>query len=637
MAELVSAGGRLRVAADGRIEIERDGRVVLTTAPSPMWGEVYGVELGAVGLVSTDERGDSLTLRYATSSDLSQLTLEVEAAETGFRLILAGPATLPTVGLRLMLQPGGPWYGLGERVVQTWPLDVAQVISQPLMPYDHADDGTLNICTPLLLGAAGVGLLVEETGGTLGLTINRSGDGQIRLAVRAPEIPFGAEFDAIVERPRPRLAVDILLAPDIPAAFAQALRFLGHPTSAPPAEVWAKPIWTTWARYKMGVSQATVLQFADEIVGRGYPRSVLEIDDRWQSAYGDLAFDREKFPDPAAMIAALHDQGFKVTLWVPPFFAPDSVGYADAAARGFLVQHPATGAPFLTRWWQGFGGLLDVSNPAALDWWLAGLQRLQRDYGVDGFKFDGAESNFVPPDARFAFPLDRRHYGDRYIAWIAQHFSWTEVRTGWRSQRAGILFRQWDKWSRWGLDNGLHSVLTQALTMSLIGYPFILPDMIGGNAYGGELPDRELLIRWTQLTALLPAMQFSIPPWQYDDEADAICRRWVKVHADLAPYLHSLIDQTLRDGTPIIRPLFWHHPDDQVCYTVNDQFLLGDLLLVAPVLAAGATSRSVYLPAGRWRDRWDGTVFEGPQRLTNYPAPLDKLPVFERLDRAEAA
>ena len=77
----------------------------------------------------------------------------------------------------------------------------------------------------------------------------------------------------------------------------------------------------------------------------------------------------------------------------------------------------------------------------------------------------------------------RRHYADRYVEWVANNFTWTEVRTGWRSQAQGIFFREWDKWSRWGLDNGLHSVLTQALMMGLIGYPYVLPDMIGGNAY----------------------------------------------------------------------------------------------------------------------------------------------------------
>ncbi|HEY0604995.1 MAG TPA: hypothetical protein VGD58_18905, partial [Herpetosiphonaceae bacterium] len=164
-----------------------------------------------------------------------------------------------------------------------------------------------------------------------------------------------------------------------------------------------------------------------------------------------------------------------------------------------------------------------------------------------------------------------------------------------------------------------------------IGYPFVLPDMIGGNAYGGELPDRELMIRWTQVTALLPAMQFSIPPWLYDADTDAICRRYAVLHNEIAPYIQLLVAQTMRDGTPIVQPLFWHSPSDETALLVDDQFLLGDLLLVAPILAPGRTERNIYLPAGRWRDRWNGSTFDGPLWLNDYAAPLDTLPLFERL------
>jgi alpha-glucosidase (family GH31 glycosyl hydrolase) len=423
----------------------------------------------------------------------------------------------------------------------------------------------------------------------------------------------------------------VLLAENVPHAYQHTVGFLGHPTSAPPDELFAQPIWTTWAQYKMAINQADVLSFADTIVGRQYPHSVMEIDDRWQTSYGTCEFDAEKFPDPRAMVEQLHEQGFKVTLWVPPFFDPEGTGFAEAKAKKFLVRHPGNDEPYLVRWWQGYGGLLDVSSRDALDWWLQQLQHLQHAYGIDGFKFDGGEGNFLPADAVTALPITRRQYADRYVQWIAAHFAWTEVRAGWRSQRHGLMFREWDKWSRWGLDNGLHSVLTQALTLSVIGYPFVLPDMIGGNAYSGERPDRELLIRWTQLTALLPSMQFSIPPWIYDDETDTICRRYAALHGEIAPYIQSLVQQALRDGTPLVRPLFWHTNNDQTALAVDDQFMLGDLLLVAPVMNPGQRNRNIYFPEGRWRDRWNGAIFDGPCWQEHYAAPLETLPLFERL------
>lgn len=175
-------------------------------------------------------------------------------------------------------------------------------------------------------------------------------------------------------------------------------------------------------------------------------------------------------------------------------------------------------------------------------------------------------------------------------------------------------------------------MLTQALTLSLCGYPFVLPDMIGGNAYQDEVPDGELMVRWTQLCALLPTMQFSVHPWQYGAEVDAICRQYAQLHVDLTPYLATLIEENLRDGTPLVRPLFWYAPTDTQALHCDDQFLLGARYLVAPVVRPGQCRRDVYLPAGVWRDYWSGSIHQGPVALTDVPAPLEQMPLFERQD-----
>lgn len=629
--ELRSPAGRLVLDELHQLRFERNGRAVLQSGACLAFVQVYGVEIKVTSVLDAQQEEARLRLRFATARPEWEVLFEAVPTPSGFRLTWSASLAAPTIGIAWALRPHGPWYGQGERVIQTWPLDRTSHVSDPFMPYDNSPDGTLDIASPVWFNARGAGMVLDEPAGELAVTLGRDDDGLLRLIARAPEAPWQADFGAPAERLPAQLSVDVLLADTLPDVFTRALRLIGHPTSAPPEALFAEPIWTTWAQYKAAITQVQVIEFAEAIVTRNYPRSVMEIDDRWQTAYGAAEFDQTKFPDPQAMVARLHELGFKVTLWVPPFFDPRGAAFAEAAQHGFLLRHPATDAPYLVRWWQGYGGVIDVSNAAALDWWRAGLQRLQQEYGIDGFKFDGGEGNFMPSDARTATPMSRRAYADRYVAWVAEHFEWCEVRTGWRSQRHGLFFREWDKWSRWGLDNGLHSVLTQALTLSLIGYPFVLPDMIGGNAYAGEHPDRELMIRWTQLTALLPAMQFSIPPWLYDTETDALCRRFAVLHTELAPYIDSLIKQTLRDGTPLVRPLFWHAPDDTTAMMIDDQFLLGDLLLVAPVVAAGQRSRNIYLPAGRWRDRWNGAVVEGPRWLEDYPAPLETLPLFERL------
>ncbi|HMQ30585.1 MAG TPA: glycoside hydrolase family 31 protein [Chloroflexaceae bacterium] len=629
---LESPKGRLTIGDDGRLTIERGGRVVLRSAASPAFAAVFGIELGALAPAEARREGEALLVRYPTLDPGVSLTLEARVAGGGFRLRWSGQPPLPALGVRWELAAGRPWYGQGERVVQPWPLDRLPNEADPLEPIDFARDGTLNIAAPLWLNAAGAALHIAEGEGELAASLDRGGDGLLRLLVRAAPPPPGLGFDEPYAAVGPLLELDVALGDDLPGAYAAAQAIVGRPTVAPPADLFARPIWTTWAHYKMGVTQADVESFAQTIAERGYPRSVLEIDDRWQRAYGAASFDAAKFPDPRAMVERLHALGFKVTLWTPTFFNPAGEDFAEAARRGYLIRHPADGAPYLVRWWQGYGANLDITNPEARAWWLERLRALQRETGVDGFKFDAGEANFVPPDARTYAGGPRRRYADTYAAWVAEHFEYTEVRCGWRSQSRGILFREWDKWSRWGLDNGLHSVLTQALALSIVGYPFVLPDMIGGNAYNQELPDGELMARWTQLTALMPSMQFGIPPWRYDDETDAICRRYALLHEGLAPYLADVVAETLRHGAPMVRPLAWAAPGDAVALTSDDQFLLGERFMAAPVVRAGQRSRDVYLPAGRWRDNWSGEEHEGPRLLAAVPAPLEIMPLYERLE-----
>lgn len=626
--ELHSPAGTVVIDNAGRMVFFHNGREVLHGYGAV--AHAYGVDFPITGVAGADVTAHHARIHYTTTRPEITLRAEIESTPTGFRLVWSGPPHLHAVRVEWQLDPGRPWYGMGERVFQHWPLDSAPVVSDPFEPIDHSRDGTLNIATPFWLNAAGAAILLEEGDGELAVTMDRAGDGLLRITSREAPPPPNLGFDERYAAPGPRLASHVILAANAPAVFYASLPLLGRPTAAPPRDLFARPIWTTWAHYKMHVTQRDVTEFATQIVARGYPYSVLEIDDRWQRGYGAYVFDQHKFPDPRAMVDELHAAGFKVTLWTPIFFDPADPAFNVAARRGYLIRHPADGSPYLVRWWQGYGGVLDLTNPEAVAWWLSELRALQAETGVDGFKFDAGEANFIPPDAICYAREPRRRYADRYTEFVADHFAYTEVRTGWRSQRRGILFREWDKWSRWGIDNGLHSVLTQALTLSVCGFPFVLPDMIGGNAYQDEVPDGELMVRWTQLSALLPTMQFSVHPWQYGAEVDAICRQYAHLHTELDSYLAELIDENLRDGTPLVRPLFWHDPTDEQALRCNDQFLLGARYLVAPVMQPGQRQRDVYLPAGVWRDYWSGAIHQGPALLTDVPAPLAQMPLFER-------
>ncbi|HEY65652.1 MAG TPA: glycoside hydrolase [Caldilineae bacterium] len=529
------------------------------------------------------------------------------------------------------LTPAGHWYGQGELFRGVYPLERGLIHADPFITYDNGPDGLLCIQAGVWVTSKGIGIILENDR-DIAIGLNRPQAASAASGGPRPLVDADNEGDglwSITARHQDHLAYRITIGRDMADVCMRHARRLGLPKAQPAAELLRTPQWTTWAWFKDQINQEVVLKFAREILDHGFPAGLFGIDDRWQARYGDTEFDRERFPNPYELIATLQDMGFLVTLWITPFVNPDAENFQEGRRHGYFLRRSGDDEPYLVRWWRGEGALVDFSNPEAAKWWLGKLHALQDRYGVDGFKFDAGEGNFVPRDALSAGDIGQNGYSDAYVAWVAQHFKWCEVRTGWRSQRAPLLFRLWDKDSHWGEENGLRAIIPQTLHLGLAGYPFVFADMIGGNNYGDRKADKELLIRWTELCAALPAMQFSIPPWSFDQEAVAICRRYAELHVELAPAFDQAIQETLKTGAPIIRPLCWRW-DDEAAYACADQFLLGDACCVAPVVIPGARSRDVLLPPGVWRDHWTDERLDGPTTLRDYPAPLERLPLFHR-------
>ncbi|PWH18177.1 MAG: glycoside hydrolase [Anaerolineae bacterium] len=589
----------------------RSGNICLRTSPHPQ--PVLAIHQTDIGL---NVEFSSCTLSIIPNGHGCDLRVWPETAQ-----------------FSLSFEMNGYWYGHGELIHQQYPLNRLMLPESPFQSFDNGPAGQSCKPHPAWFSSQGISIIAHSP---VSVGINQPPITYPRYhwTLGADKGPFshrpfadpGGIGDGHLTFSGPGLHLTIHLSENARAAYQYLTNHFGHPTDIPPEQLFRLPTWTTWARYKMFITQETILNFADEIIQNGYPYGVLEIDDRWQMHYGDLAFDPRRFPDPRGMIARLHEQGFQVTAWVIPFFDPASDTFAEASAQGYLLRQP-DGTPYPVRWWQGIGGLLDVTNPRALAWFRERLAHFQQETGLDGYKFDAGEAVFFPSDALSTETLHPNQYTQRYIEFIAQHFRLTEVRSAWKNQRAPIFFRQWDKESSWGLDNGLHSVLSGILSLGLCGYPFILPDMIGGNAYDC-LADAELMIRWTQLNALLPAMQFSLAPWDYGAECNALCRRYAELHLEFAPHILAQARQAAQTGEPIIRPLWWLAPHNEHALTCNDQFLLGNDILVAPVVHPGQRTRDIYLPPGVWCNYWTGTQYQGETILHDFPAPLETLPLF---------
>jgi alpha-glucosidase (family GH31 glycosyl hydrolase) len=398
----------------------------------------------------------------------------------------------------------------------------------------------------------------------------------------------------------------------------------------PDSLLFTAPQYNTWIEMLYEPSQEKILAYARALLAHAMPPGVLIIDDNWHETYGTLRFHPGRFPRPRAMIASLHELGFKVMLWVSPFVSPDSITFRALERAGYLVRaHDGTVA--IRQWWNGHSALLDCSNPACVTWLHDQLDLLVQNEGVDGFKFDGGDLTYYHPDDRTGRPSGP---AGQCAAWAAVglRYALNEYRASWKAAGLPLAQRLKDKRRRWG-DDGLASLIPDGLAQGLLGYAYSCPDMIGGGDQVDFLDstqiDTELFVRYAQCVALFPMMQFSTAPWRVlNDEHLAYCRQAVQIHMRLGSEIVALADHAAKTGEPIIRHLAYLFPEGGY-EDVHDQFMLGETLLVAPVLNQGATGRQVVFPPGRWHGD-DGSLVTGPCR-TEVAAPLARLPWYRRV------
>ena len=569
-------------------------------------------------LVSHQVEGNALKLIYNTTDSGAALLLELQPQADSVRVVtsLVGGDGGLTPTLAWELEPSGYWYGggfQGGRQPQVIPLNKASIKPRWFLA-DGVSQGT-----PAWYATKGVGLWFRNPVDLL-------------YSVNGPDTPgtFAVQVPGASS-----VAYDILIGRNIREVVDRINRTIGLAKTVPPAEYFRDPLYTTWVEHKVPVSQEKVLEYARAIRSSKLPAGLIEVDDKWEGHYGDFDFDAAKFPNPKAMTAELHKMGFKVTLWVHTFVNIDSKTYNDPKLRPLLMAD-STGAPGLIKWWNGpAAAVWDFTNPKAAEEYRARLKKLQ-DLGFDGFKFDGGDVHLVPRDLKPFRQIYRAEYPDAYNREAAAHFPWEETRVGVLSQPLGVVQRLQDKDSIWGKENGLAAIIPEAITVSARGFFYVMPDMVGGNQYGNDRIDKEMMVRWAQASALMPLLQFSYGPWHFDEETVRLCREASELHVKFAPYIVQLAQAATKTGEPILRPIWYNNPEDPAGFTVTDEFMLGNDVLVAPVIEKGATERVIYIPKGDWIDYKTKAAVPGDRWLNHYSAPLDTLPIFVR-DRSQFA
>ena len=431
----------------------------------------------------------------------------------------------------------------------------------------------------------------------------------------------------------------------------------GH---APAMPEWALGFWQSKCRYR---TQDELMGVARRYRELGIPLSAIVADYFHWVYEGDWDFDRAFWPDPAGMVRELRAMGVEPIVSVWPTVDERSRHRAELQERGFLVRAirgPNEGLCAGARTQH-----LDATNPAARAWAWERLRETYRAYGFRSFWLDLAEPETCTPDPDnflyHAGPATRvgnlypREY-ERMVYEGLRADGETEVvslsRSAWAgSQKYGALLWSGDIPSDWW---ALRNQVAIGLSAGMAGIPWWNCDLGGFFGVDARTPEfRELLVRWFAFGTFTPVMRLhgSRDPqepgpgtegggtcgsgapnevWSYGPEAQEILVAHVRLRERLRPYLRELFREASETGAPLMRPMFWHAPDDPACRDLADQYFFGRDLLVAPVLEPGATSRRVVLPAGdRWTDARTGEAFDGG-RAVDAPAPLSSIPVFVR-------
>ncbi|MFC9233124.1 glycoside hydrolase family 31 protein [Streptomyces decoyicus] len=385
---------------------------------------------------------------------------------------------------------------------------------------------------------------------------------------------------------------------------------------------------------------------------RELPLSAVHLDIDHYDRHRVFTVDRQRYPDLPGLARELRADGIRLVSIVDPAVKaePGDAVYEGGAAADAFVRD-AQGQEVRGVVWAGESAYPDFTDARARKWWGA-LYAERLAQGFSGFWHDMNEPVSFAAFGERTLPRSARHAlegqgGDHREAHNV--YGLAMARAGFeglcelRPAERPFLFSRsgWAGMQRYGGSwsgdvatgwPGLRASLSLVLGLGLCGVPYSGPD-IGG--FSG-VPSPELYLRWFQLGSCMPLFRTHSAsgagrrePWEYGAEVLEAARTALHERQRLLPYFETLGQLARLTGAPYVRPVWWSTPRDRALRDCEDAFLLGDALLVAPVLAAGVTRRPVRLPRGRWYDTASGRAYDGPGQVW-VEAPLSRIPVLAR-------
>ncbi|MGB9768980.1 MAG: alpha-xylosidase [Dictyoglomus turgidum] len=437
----------------------------------------------------------------------------------------------------------------------------------------------------------------------------------------------------------PNLDLFIFLGKDPKEIIQKYHAVTGEPEIPP---FWSFGLWISRCYYW---NEEEVLKVARTLREKNIPCDVINLDGRAWLRHGyqtDFQWDLERFPDPKRLISELKELGFKICLWENPYISEKSPLFKEAEEKGFFLRD-LKGNIKKIKWvpeeFQGLhnpplAGIVDLTNPKAKEWYKD-LHRPLLRMGVDTFKTDFGEE--IPEDV-IAYNGMRGDELHNYYAFLYNQTVYEVVK---EEKGEGIV------WGRSGYI-GSHKIPVQWAGDTESSYEGMFTSLRGGLSYmlsGGNLlwahdlggfygakPNSKLYIRWAEFALLnsLTRAHGTTPrePWEFGKEAEVVFKKFTYLRYSLLFYLYSFAVLGKETSVPVMRPLILEFPDDYLSPFIEDEYLLGEDLLIAPVFKE-EDERIVYLPPGIWYSFWEKERFEGG-KVYNLTVALHRIPIFVR-------
>jgi alpha-D-xyloside xylohydrolase len=417
----------------------------------------------------------------------------------------------------------------------------------------------------------------------------------------------------------------------------QYKKLTGFPTV--PA-LWSYGIWMSRMTY---FSEEEVNTICERLRNEDFPCDVIHIDTGWFKTdwLCEWKFNAERFPDPTRFVSNLKQKGYRVSLWQMPYISKDAEQYEEAKSNnyiGALNENVMQGGSNFSN--LDYAGTIDFTYPKAVEWYKDLLRELL-NMGVACIKTDFGEE--IHLDANYHDMSSEKLNNLYALLYQKAAFEVTKEVTG-----DGIIWARagWSGCQRypihWGGDaaaswDGMAGSLKGGLHLGLSGFGFWSHDVPGfhgvPNFMNAIIPD-DLYVRWTQFGVFTSHIRYhgtsKREPYYYPNIASTI-RKWWKLRYAILPYILEQSEKTTSSGFPVIRALLMHHPEDKMCWHIDDQYYFGDDFLVAPIMNS-ENKRDVYLPEGNWVDFFTGIPFKGGRWLNDFEVSMEDMPVWVKKD-----